>query len=72
MRGAIRLACWMLSPSSLACEPETRRGYDANSRLQQLTGEKAPGKLLVVEILLRDVGFRLVVLVEIENFGVAG
>ncbi|MEP4445496.1 MAG: hypothetical protein ABJ059_18905, partial [Hyphomicrobiales bacterium] len=56
MRGAIRLACCMLPPSS-ACEPETRRGYNTKLRcLQQLKGEEAQGKLVVVEVLLRIVG----------------
>ncbi|MEP5239504.1 MAG: hypothetical protein ABJQ38_11220 [Flavobacteriaceae bacterium] len=40
--------------------------------MQQLKGEEALGKLLVVEVLLRIVGIQLVVLVGIQNLGVAG
>lgn len=52
-----------------------KQGEYTSRRLHQLKGEEAqeaPGKLLIMEILLRNVGIHLEVLVGIQNFSETG
>ena len=63
----------MLHAAAIPCLYDWKRWVRyTHRRLQHLKGEEALGKLLVVGGLLRSGGIQLVMLVDKQNFGVAG